>query len=89
MNERELHRPEDAAQYWNDERELGAVYFGRDTRLVTVRSHIAEERFFGRGSETLFTLAELEGIRSYVQSRFSTRPPVGRAIVLGVAQAWH
>ncbi len=66
MSERDPRTPGEADPYWNDEHELEWVYFGRDNRLVTLRSHIAEERFLGRGSETLFTLSGREGLRTYV-----------------------
>lgn len=89
MSEREFSPEEAADPYWNDERALGRIYFGRADRLVTLRSHLAEERFFGRGSETLFTLAEREGLRTYVQSRFFTQPPVGRPLRLADAQSWY
>jgi hypothetical protein len=74
--------------YWTDEVDLGLLYFGRDHRAVTLRSHISDERFFGRGSETLFSLSEREGLRTYVQSRFLTQPPVGRLLRVADAQAW-
>jgi hypothetical protein len=89
MSERRPPRPDETDPYWTDEYELGPVYFGRANRLITLRSHIAEERFFGRGSETLFTLSEREGLRTYIQSRFSTTPPVGRPLRVADAQSWH
>ena len=63
MSEQEP-RQEPRDPYWNDEHGLGLVFFGKDQRPVTVRSHIAVERFLGRGSETLFTLTEREGLRT-------------------------
>jgi len=88
MSER-LTAGDENAQYWNDERVLGAVFFGHDLRPVIARSHIAEERFRGRGSETLFTLTEREGQRTYVQTRFVTQKPQLPATPIGDAQAWY
>jgi hypothetical protein len=89
MTERDPRTPDDADPYWNDEYALGRIYFGRGNRLVTLRSHLVEERFVGRGSETLYTLSEREGRRTYVQSRFFTTPPGGRPLRLADAQAWY
>ena len=79
------------APYWNDDRELGEVFFGHDYRLIRARSHIAVERFFGRGSETLFALTEREGRRTYVQSRLYLphAPGIAREQRIAAAQAWH
>ncbi len=77
--------------YWNDERELGEVFVGHAYRPVWARSHIAEEVFRGRGSETLFTLTKREGPRTYVQSHLLLPSPLtpGREFRLADAQAWH
>jgi hypothetical protein len=77
--------------YWNDDRVLGEVYFGHDHRLVRARSHTEDEVFRGRGSETLFTLTEREGQRTYIQSRLYIHAPPGttREQRVADAQAWY
>lgn len=83
-------REREADPYWNDAAELGELYLAGAHRPVYLHSHIAEERFFGRGSETLFTLAEREGRRTYVQSRIFVRSATSAAFINRVAsaQAW-
>jgi hypothetical protein len=71
-----------------EQRELGEVYFSRSARPVTVRSHISDERFYGRGAEVLFGLSEREGRRIYIQSRFWASRPLGLPLQLATAQAW-
>lgn len=82
------HEPD---PYWNDDRELGEVFVGHEYRPVRARSHIEEEVFRGRGSETLFTLTDREGPRTYVQSHLLLPSPLtpGREFRLADAQAWH
>jgi hypothetical protein len=41
MSPERRHDPE----YWNDERPLGRVYFGRNDWLVHARSHLADEQY--------------------------------------------
>jgi hypothetical protein len=89
MREHDTPPPDDADPYWNDERPLGEIYYGRHNRLVTLRSHINDETFYGRGSETLFTLREREGHRTYLQSHFLTQPPAGRLLRVADAQSWY
>ena len=86
-----MHPEHDPTPYWNDDRELGEVYVGHDLRRVRARSHIEDETFHGRGSETLFTLAEREGRRTYVQSRLYVHSPPGtsREQRIAAAQAWY
>jgi hypothetical protein len=84
-----MSQPEqDAPSSWHEEVALGPVYFGRHNRSVTVRSHIAEERYTGRGSETLFTLTEREGLHTSIQSEFRT-PALPRPQRVATAQAWY
>ena len=77
--------------YWNDDTPLGEVYFGHDHRRVWTRSHIEDETFHGRGSETLFSLTDREGRRTYIQSRLYIHDPIGtsREHRIAAAQAWH
>lgn len=81
----------DVDPYWHDDRALGEVAIGHHPRLVRLRSHVEDERFRGRGSETLFTLREREGLRSYVQSRFYIHAPEGsrREWPVAESQAWY
>jgi hypothetical protein len=76
--------------YWNEEQLLGVVHFGHAAWHVHARTHIATERFRGRGSETIFTLSEREGERTYVQSRMFINAPPGttREERVADAQAW-
>lgn len=88
MNDHERRPPDEMPSYWNEETALGSIFYRHEERPVTLRSHVAEERFFGRGSESLFTLAEREGLRIYVQSHFffvPTTPPYRR---IADSQAW-
>jgi len=64
------HEQQPADPFWNDDWEQCEVYFRHHPRLVRVRSHIDEERFLGRGSETLFSLREREGLRRMMWIRF-------------------
>lgn len=77
--------------YWTEDRELGAIAFGRGVHPVRARSHLEAETFRGRGSETLFTLAEREGSRTYLQSQFYTHPEAARQPEMRFAdgQAWY
>jgi hypothetical protein len=78
--------------YWNDERPLGRVYFGRNDWLVHARSHIADERYSHGGTSEvkLFGLAPT-GTRAYVQTRFFIHAPEDsfREVPIGQAQAHH
>ena len=80
------------APYWNDERPLGRVYFGRHDWLVHARSHVADERYSAGGTSEvqLFGLAPA-GTRTYVQSRFYIHAPEDsfREILIGQAQAHY
>ena len=62
--------------YWNDERPLGRVYFGRSEWLVHARSHLADERYSAGGASEvrLFGLSPT-GHRAYLQSRFYIHAP--------------
>jgi len=83
------HQPPEQP-YWTDERELTTLSVGRHERLVQVRSHIAQERYAGIGSETLFPLREKTGERTYVQSHLYFHAPKGssREQRLADSQAW-
>lgn len=76
--------------YWNDERPVGRVHFGRNDWLVHARSHLANERYSHGGTSevTLFSLAPT-GSRMYVQSRLSIHAPEAsvREAPIGQAQA--
>jgi hypothetical protein len=76
--------------YWNEDHLLGVVRFGHASWHVHARSHIETERFFGRGSETLFTLSQKVGERTYVQSRMYVfaPPETRREERVADAQAW-
>jgi hypothetical protein len=77
-------------EYWNDERTLGRVCFGRNDWFVHARSHLADERYSpGSTSEVkLFGLSPT-GQRTYVQSRFYIHAPEDsfREVPIGQAQA--
>lgn len=62
--------------YWNDERPLGRVYFGRNDWLVHARSHITDEAY-GPASTSEVKLFDITptGQRTYVQSRLYIHAP--------------
>lgn len=86
---RTMEREPDA--YWHDDRALGEVYFDHADWLVRARSSIEDEVFRGRDSETLFTLTERDGRRTYIQSRLyiNARPGTSREQRVADAQAWY
>lgn len=81
----------DPIPYWNDETDLGEVVVSHHLRPVRMRSHIATETFWGRGSETLFALTEREGRRTYIQSHLVITAAAGgqRDAQVAAAQSWH
>ena len=81
----------DELPYWNDDRELELVYFGHAQRLVHVRAHIADERYYGHGSETLLDLSRPQGERTYLQSRLYIHAPPETSQEFPVAstQSWY
>jgi hypothetical protein len=80
------------APYWNDERPLGRVYFGRNDWLVHARSHLADEAYSASSTSEvkLFGVART-GRRTYVQSRFYIHAPEDsfREVPIGQAQAHY
>jgi hypothetical protein len=62
--------------YWNDERPLGRVYFGRNHRLLHARSHIAAEAYSpaSTSEDALFGLIPT-GRRTFVQSKLYIHAP--------------
>ena len=62
--------------YWNDERPLGRVHFGRGDWLVHARSHVADEAY-GPASTSEVRLFDVtpRGRRTYIQSRLYIHAP--------------
>ncbi len=62
--------------YWNDERPLGRVYFGRNDWLLHAHSHLADEAY-GPSSTSEVRLFEVTpaGRRTYVQSKLYIHAP--------------
>ena len=69
-------REREPTPYWNDERVLGRVSFGRHNWLVHARSHVADEAYSPTStSEERFFGLTRHGRRTYVQSRLYIHAP--------------
>lgn len=78
--------------YWNDERVVGRVHFGRGDWLVHARSHVADERYSRSDtSEVKLFGVSPTGSRTYVQSRLYIHAPEDsfQEAPIGQAQAHH
>jgi hypothetical protein len=81
---------EDEALYWNEQRELGLVYYGRAHRPLHAHSHHDRERFGVRGSAELFAVSVGDGTRDYLHTQLLIPGnEIAREVRLADGQAWH